>query len=309
MTTTAMTTASPTKDLETARPSLMRPVSPDQLLAAHGETAALIKKALVEGTDYGTIPGAGDKKALFKAGAESISIAFGCRPRFTVVEQTVEHDAVIEWSAVKWVTKPKPQDWERLKASGHGRNKKWGERWDWQEREDERGTSLGLYRYVVKCELMHDGAVVGEGMGVCSTLETKYIRSPRDAENTVLKMAKKRALVDVVLTTFGLSDRFTQDVEDDQEVDVEQVPPPDTAALVSGIGAELDRLGLRDKTKRNAEYVGVLGRSPKSPEDLRTVLDALRARAAPTSSAPASTPAQPEIPGMPEAPLPEPEDR
>src|SRR5690606_10620038 len=58
------------------------------------------------------------------------------------------------------------------------------------------------------------GVVIGEGVGSCSTMESKYIDRPRDCENTALKMAKKRAYVDATLTTFGLSDQFTQDVED-----------------------------------------------------------------------------------------------
>src|SRR5690606_23849470 len=58
------------------------------------------------------------------------------------------------------------------------------------------------------------GLVIGSGMGSCSSLESKYISRPRDLENTILKMAKKRAYVDATLSTFGLSDQFTQDVED-----------------------------------------------------------------------------------------------
>ena len=38
--------------------------------------------------------------------------------------------------------------------------------------------------------------------------------NPADYYNTVLKMAKKRAFVDAILTTTGASDIFTQDIED-----------------------------------------------------------------------------------------------
>ena len=38
--------------------------------------------------------------------------------------------------------------------------------------------------------------------------------NPADCYNTVLKMAKKRALVDAVLTATAASDIFTQDLED-----------------------------------------------------------------------------------------------
>ena len=41
--------------------------------------------------------------------------------------------------------------------------------------------------------------------------ESKFISRPNDSENTVLKIAKKRSLIDATLATFALSDRFTQD--------------------------------------------------------------------------------------------------
>jgi hypothetical protein len=44
----------------------------------------------------------------------------------------------------------------------------------------------------------------------------KYVDRPRECENTALKMAEKRAHVGAVLNAFGLSEQFTQDVEDNQ---------------------------------------------------------------------------------------------
>lgn len=108
-------------------------------------------------------------------------------------------------------------------------------------------------RYQVKVRLISpSGVFVGAGIGECSSSEEKYkwrkavcmeefeetpperrrekwckgwdgkpnyklqqIRTePADLANTVLKMAKKRALVDAVLTATAASDCFTQDVED-----------------------------------------------------------------------------------------------
>lgn len=78
--------------------------------------------------------------------------------------------------------------------------------------------------YAIVCTLTHiaTGAVLGEGVGMCSTMEKKY-RYRRDGKenpniadsfNTVLKMAKKRAQVDCTLTAVGASDLLTQDLED-----------------------------------------------------------------------------------------------
>jgi hypothetical protein len=75
----------------------------------------------------------------------------------------------------------------------------------------------GHLDYVVRLPIVNrsSGEIVGVGVGSCSTLERKYQRSsPFDIRNTVLKMAKKRALVDAALTTTAASHVFTQDIEE-----------------------------------------------------------------------------------------------
>ncbi len=108
-------------------------------------------------------------------------------------------------------------------------------------------------RYQVKVRLMSpSGVFVGAGIGECSSNEEKYkwrnavcaeefeetaadrkrekwnkgfdgapaykrqqIRTePADLANTILKMAKKRAQIDAVITATAASDIFTQDIED-----------------------------------------------------------------------------------------------
>lgn len=59
------------------------------------------------------------------------------------------------------------------------------------------------------------GQVVGEGFGSCNSKEKKHWNdAPLANANTILKMAKKRAHVDAVLTGLGASNVFTQDLED-----------------------------------------------------------------------------------------------
>lgn len=93
------------------------------------------------------------------------------------------------------------------------------------ERHDYEG---GHREYDVTCQLtsQESGKVAGEGLGMCTTLESKYryrktkdgrrVENPdiADVWNTVLKMAKKRAFVDAVKSTTAASDVFTQDIED-----------------------------------------------------------------------------------------------
>lgn len=117
----------------------------------------------------------------------------------------------------------------------------------------------GEIRYQVKVNITtRDGHFVGSGIGECSSGEEKYswrtaicpeefestpetmkrikfkkqydsiqqiqqVRvNPSDMANTILKMAKKRALIDAVLTATGASDIFSQDIEDLPEEYVEQ---------------------------------------------------------------------------------------
>jgi hypothetical protein len=73
--------------------------------------------------------------------------------------------------------------------------------------------------------ISQSGVYLGDGIGECTSLEKKWherrdgtILNASDSCNTILKMAKKRALVDAVLTVLGASDIFTQDIEDQEPV-------------------------------------------------------------------------------------------
>lgn len=118
----------------------------------------------------------------------------------------------------------------------------------------------GEIRYQVKVNIAaKDGTFVGSGIGECSSGEEKYMWRvalcqeefdsfaetmrrikfkknkytgnieqiqqvrvpPSDLANTILKMAKKRGLIDGVLTATGASDIFSQDIEDLPEEYVE----------------------------------------------------------------------------------------
>ena len=74
----------------------------------------------------------------------------------------------------------------------------------------------GYFAYECKVYVIdRDGVVRGEGVGITNSKEGKYAKSTGFAvQNTILKMAKKRALVDATLNVGVISGRFTQDVED-----------------------------------------------------------------------------------------------
>lgn len=81
--------------------------------------------------------------------------------------------------------------------------------------DSTRDFENGFFQYQVRCKLFKGDTLITEGLGACNTREKKYRN--QDAftlDNTVLKMAKKRALVDATLLVASLSDIFTQDLED-----------------------------------------------------------------------------------------------
>jgi hypothetical protein len=89
--------------------------------------------------------------------------------------------------------------------------------------DSEKDWNNGFFYFEVKCSLLKSGFKVAEGLGSCNTKEKKYQRVDSNGElkqdpytlaNTILKMAKKRALVDAAKRVAGLSDVFTQDIED-----------------------------------------------------------------------------------------------
>jgi len=81
--------------------------------------------------------------------------------------------------------------------------------------DSTRDFKEGFFQYQVKCRLYKNGVLITEGIGAANTRENKYVKQNAfTIDNTVLKMAKKRALVDATLLVASLSQIFTQDIED-----------------------------------------------------------------------------------------------
>lgn len=215
------------------------PATVDDLLAQVHVIQDAMSRAMRVDEHYGVIPGTKGKPSLLKAGAEKLSLLFRLRPQYHVTRYDL--------------------------AGGH--------------RE-----------YEVRADLINvNGEVVGQGLGLCSSLESRYRyrtasrRCPAcgaeaiikgkeewgggfichkkqggcgrkfldadpaitgqqtgkaenpdiaDVLNTILKMAKKRALVDGILTVTACSDVFTQDLEDLPQTAAQfapEAPPPDDA--------------------------------------------------------------------------------
>lgn len=154
---------------------------------------------LTKDVDYGIIKGT-PKNSLYKPGAEKLLRLFGLGARFSQTDKEVD-----------------------------------------------RRENYASYTY--KCEVYHlkSGQVIAECEGVCTSHEKKYksraiyewvnrekkkvgeeMTPIADIQNTLMKMAQKRAMVGATILAVGASDFFTQDLEDfgDNEGTVDPVDAP-----------------------------------------------------------------------------------
>jgi len=210
-----------TLDMNKAVPMVIEELSIDAVKIQVDKIQQLMKSVMKEGEHFGVIPGT-SKPSLLKPGAEKLGFTFRLVPKFNITRYELPNN----------------------------------------HRE-----------YEIRCilERQQTGAFAGEGVGSCSTMESKYryrmankkcpecgkeaiikgkeeygggwvcfkkkggcgakffdeyieitsqfvgqIENPdiADTYNTVLKMAKKRAHIDAMITACAASDIFTQDLED-----------------------------------------------------------------------------------------------
>ncbi|MBT4362006.1 MAG: hypothetical protein HOD11_13670 [Candidatus Marinimicrobia bacterium] len=87
--------------------------------------------------------------------------------------------------------------------------------------EDAVLDGRSITNIILKCELQNQiGEVIGEGVGARS-VETQ----DNGDLNKALKMSAKSAMIDATLRCAGISEIFTQDIEDMQLAEVEQLKP------------------------------------------------------------------------------------
>jgi hypothetical protein len=168
---------------------------------------------------YGVIPGT-QKPTLLKSGAEKLCMAFRLDPQYRVIESIREdrfisymvevilyhiptaqriasgigscnsREAKYRWRLVSSESRPSKEEGVRLKAAGLGQ---------WKKQYD------GSFQWFDRVE--HD--------------------NPWDFDNTILKMASKRAMVAATLNATAASDIFAQDLEDlPPELRSEKDPQP-----------------------------------------------------------------------------------
>lgn len=109
-------------------------------------------------------------------------------------------------------------------------------------------SGVDLAQIIMRCEIRDSaGNVVADGVGA------RNIKQDFGDINKSLKMAEKSAHIDATLRLAGLSEVFTQDIEETQaasprsQVAAEQINPEDLAALdkrIKALGIDRERLSL-----------------------------------------------------------------
>lgn len=99
----------------------------------------------------------------------------------------------------------------------------------------------GFVAYEIKVTLLNKRTtnVEAEGIGNCNSRERRYKnQDAANIANTILKMAKKRALIDATLSATRASGIFTQDLED---MEIERVEREDSARYERAVAASTAR--------------------------------------------------------------------
>jgi len=204
------------------------PVMDIQLAVNRRDTLVeFVKGIMVEGTDYGIIPGT-DKPTLLKPGAEKLTTFFGLSPKFEVLEKN------LDWNGDNHHGEPffyfqygcLLYRGEMLVGHGVGSCNSWEKKYRFRTanpvcpecgqeaiikgKEEYGGGWLCWHKKGGCGKKWSDGAeeIEGQDRGMIKN------ENPQDLVNTIDKMAQKRSLIAATLIAVNASEFFTQDLED-----------------------------------------------------------------------------------------------
>ena len=247
---------------------------------------AFAKNVMVDGTDYGVIPGTGSKKTLLKPGAEKLASFFGLLPDFIVTHSVLDFDGTGDGRGESLIYYRVRCDLYRggVKvgagdASCSSRESKY--RWRNAARtcptcgqpaiikgKDEYGGGWLCFKKNGGC-----GAKFKDGDKSIEGQPQGRVPNPdiADVDNTILKMAEKRALIAATLIATNVSDFFTQDMEDFADVTVQAtVVIPQDVQFVQEKPARDERL-LKRMHATGKEIIGDAWRNGEGRELLKHV--------------------------------------
>lgn len=215
--------------------------SPKEVMAQVNAIQELMKAGMTENEHWGKVPGCGDKPTLLKPGAEKLCLMFRLAPHFEIKQTDLGngHREIVVTCTLNHINTGKfwgqgvgscsTMESKYRYRTGVGENtlvKVPKEYWD-KRRVDPKGAQeiIGGKGYTTKKG--DDGL-----WWIYEKVDKVDNPDIADVYNTVLKIAKKRALVDATLTATAASDIFTQDIEEMGETVVTEKPIPQEARKV-----------------------------------------------------------------------------
>ena len=222
--------------LQTTVPTQLSAVQDALTPSALLEQVQLIQNVMTsvmkENEHYGVIPGTGNKPSLLKAGAEKLCFTFRLRPQFEIEERELinshrEYKTICKLFSIAnsnpvgeglGICSTMESKFRYRTGAGEITEIDVPKSY-WDTRKSDPKKAAEVLR-----ELANNAGYEGNKFGTkkdennCWKITTHGEKveydNPADYYNTVIKMSKKRAFVDAVITCTAASDIFTQDVED-----------------------------------------------------------------------------------------------
>lgn len=217
----------------------LKMIDVDDLVTRQNSIVKAMDKTMRVGTHYGVPYKGSDKNVLLKAGAEVLGVLFQLSPSYQITRTDLnnghrEVEVVCELHYIptgtfigqgvgSCSTKERKYRYRYL-------NKATGIEAPYEANKIKKEKGFGAYTKYLR-QLLEDAgqpAPAGVEVGVTKTDAGAWevaIKGQGENEdiadeyNTVLKMAKKRAHIDAVLTATGASELFTQDVDEFEDYD------------------------------------------------------------------------------------------
>lgn len=198
-------------------------ITPEEAKRRLTELQQFVKSVMVDGDDYGIIPGTA-KPTLFKPGAEKLCEIYGLAPVVDVTHRIEDWDRGFFHYEVR--TQLVSKRTGAVVAVGVGSCNSKEERYRW--RDSKRKCPSCGKEAIIKGKAEYGGgwlcfarqggcgAKYNDGDAAIEGQSAGRIENPDPYTlvNTILKMAKKRSLVDATLSATRSSALFTQDMED-----------------------------------------------------------------------------------------------
>jgi hypothetical protein len=242
----------------------------------------VMQAVMQEGYHFGVIPGT-EKPTLLKPGAEKLMVTFRLAPKLIVTMQDLGNGHREYQVTCALIHIPTGQCY----GEGVGLCSTMESRYRWRQKERTcphcgqasiiKGKAEYGGGYICFMRKGGCGAKFAEQDPAISNQPTGRMENPdiADLYNTVLKLAKKRALIDATLTATAASDIFTQDLDDDPAPESGEAPPRTIPKRESPAHSRTasETVKISD---RQITYLMALCHQFKVPEDV--LLDYLKGR-------------------------------